>query len=188
MNEAKKARVIEAAQAVFFRYGYRRVTMGDLAQAAGVSRPALYLMFCNKESIFQATLVAFTGRAMAELRAGLPAQPTPWDKLRFAFEVWAVQPFRLLMDSPDAKELIDCRLPFARATLEQSYAAFEAELAAILAPLVARAPAQAPAPEQTARILTRAVHGFRESVTSQEELRTLIDGLLTLTLAALQPA
>lgn len=194
MNEAKKARVIEAAQAVFFRYGYRRVTMGDLAQAAGVSRPALYLLFCNKESIFQATLVAFTSRALAELRAGLPAQPTPRDKLRFAFEVWAVQPFRLLMDSPDAKEIIDCRLPFAKATLDQSYAAFEAELAAILAPLAARAPAQAPAqapdpdPAQTARILTRAVHGFKESVTSQEELRTLIDGLLTLTLAALQGA
>ena len=188
MNEAKKARVIEAAQAVFFRYGYRRVTMGDLAEAAGVSRPALYLLFCNKESIFQATLVAFTSRALAELRAGLPAQPTPRDKLRFAFEVWAVQPFRLLMDSPDAKEIIDCRLPFAKATLDQSYAAFEAELAAILAPLAARAPAQSPDSAQTARILTRAVHGFKESVTSQEELRTLIDGLLTLTLAALQGA
>lgn len=188
MNEAKKARVIEAAQAVFFRYGYRRVTMGDLAEAAGVSRPALYLLFCNKESIFQATLVAFTSRALAELRAGLPAQPTPRDKLRFAFEVWAVQPFRLLMDSPDAKEIIDCRLPFAKATLDQSYAAFEAELAAILAPLAARAPAQSPDPAQTARILTRAVHGFKESVTSQEELRALIDGLLTLTLAALQGA
>ena len=31
MNNAKKAKVIEAAQGVFFRYGYRRVTMGDLA-------------------------------------------------------------------------------------------------------------------------------------------------------------
>ena len=37
---------------------------------------------------------------------------------------------------------------------------------------------------QTARILTRAVHGFKESANSLEDLRAMIDGLPTLTLAA----
>ena len=74
MNEAKKAKVVEAAQAVFFRYGFRRVTMGDLAQAAGISRPALYLLFCNKEEVFEATLRAFSARTLGAVRAGLPAQ------------------------------------------------------------------------------------------------------------------
>jgi AcrR family transcriptional regulator len=184
MREAKQARVIEAAQPVLFRYGYRRVTMGDIAKAAGISRPALYLLFCNKEEVFAATLEAFMARTLAELREGLPAQDTVSGKLRFAFEVWAVRPYTLLMASPDAKELIDCSFAFAKDTLEQGQAAFEAELTGILAPLAAQAPGPALPPEQIARILTRAVHGFKESAASVEHLRTLIDGLLTMVLAS----
>jgi TetR/AcrR family transcriptional regulator, regulator of autoinduction and epiphytic fitness len=184
MNEAKKAKVIEAAQGVFFRYGYRRVTMGDIAGAAGMSRPALYLLFCNKEEIFEATLRAFTSRALGEVRTGLPAHPTVKEKLTFAFEVCAVQPFILLMASPDAKELLDCRFTFAKDTIHKSSAAFEAELAGILSPLMKLAPPQCPPPEQIARILAQATHGFKESATSVEDLRALIDGLLTLVLAS----
>ena len=114
MNEAKKARVLEAAQGVFFRYGFKRVTMGDIAQAAGISRPALYLLFCNQEEVFEATLRAFSARALGALRGGLPAQATAKEKLSFAFEVWAIQPFLLLLASPDAKELVDCRFTFAK--------------------------------------------------------------------------
>ena len=188
MNEAKKAKVIEAAQGIFFRYGFRRVTMGDLAQAAGISRPALYLLFCNKEEVFEATLRAFSARTLGAVRAGLPAQAGVKEKLRFAFEVWAIQPFLMLMASPDAKELLDCSFPFAKGAIDQGCAAFEAELAAILAPLAAKAPPRWPAPVQLARILTRAVHGFKESAGSLEDLRAMIDGLLELTLAPLERA
>ncbi len=183
MMDAKKARVIAAAEAVFLRYGFRRVTMGDLATAAGVSRPALYLLFCNKEEVFEGVLRSFTGRVLDEVRAGVATRTTPEEKLRFAFDVWAVRPFDLLMASPDAKELIDCGFAFAKDAIDQSYAAFEAEVAAILRPLAGD---RAPAPEDTARILTRAVHGFKESAAGLEDLRRMIDGLLTLTLAALR--
>ena len=88
------------------------------------------------------------------------------------------------MASPDDKVLIDCRFTFAKESMGQGDAAFEAELASILAPLMAKAPPQSPAPAQIARILTRAVHGFKESASSLEDLRAMIDGLLTLTLAA----
>jgi len=185
MNEAKKAKVVAAAQSVFFRYGFRRVTMADLAQAAGISRPALYLLFCNKEEVFAATLRAFTARALQEVRSGLPAQPTPKEKLVHAFEIWAIQPYVLLMTSPDAKELIDCSFTFAKEAIDRGYAAFEAELAGILAPLLAQAPPQARSAEQIARILTRAVHGFKEAATSAEDLRGMVDGLLDMVLAGL---
>ena len=186
MNDAKKAKVVEAAQKVFFRYGYRRVTMADLAEAADMSRPALYLLFCNKEEVFKATLKAFTAGTLAELHGGLPAQATLKEKLRYAFEVWAIRPFILLMASPDAKELIDCSFTFARDTIDRSYTAFEAELEAILAPLEGRAGPLTPA--AIARILTRSVHGFKETASSPDELRALVDGLLTMVLAPLDPA
>ena len=41
---------------MFFRYGYARTTMADLASAAGLSRPALYLVFPGKAEVFQAVV------------------------------------------------------------------------------------------------------------------------------------
>lgn len=185
MRDAKKSKVVDAAQAVFLRYGYRRVTMGDLASAAGMSRPALYLLFCNKENIFEAVLRAFLTRALEEVREGLAARPTAEEKLRFAFDVWAVRPFGLLTASPDAKELIDCGFEFAREAIDQGAQAFEAELALVLAPHCEDATAPSLAPEQIARILTRAVQGFKQTATSAEDLRALIDGLLGMVLPSL---
>ncbi|MBP1771753.1 MAG: transcriptional regulator, TetR family [Holophagaceae bacterium] len=186
MREAKKAKVLEAAQAVFLRYGFRRVTMGDIATAAGISRPALYLHFCNKENLFQEVLRTFAGQSLSDLREGLSAHTSPEAQLRFAFEIWAVRPFGLLTATPDAKELIDCGFEFAREAIDQGSRAFEAEVAAILAPLCAEAVNQPP-PDEIARILTRAVHGFKQTAASVEELRAMIGGLLSMVLASLAP-
>jgi len=186
MRETKKAKVLEAAQSVFFRYGYRRTTMGDLASAAGISRPALYLIFCNKEKVFEAVLRSFVTGALAEIRAGLAGHASPEERLRFVFDVWAVRPFGLLAATPDAKELIDCGFEFAREAIDEGTLAFEAELAAILAPLHAQAPDQALTPDQIARILTRAVHGFKESAQNPENLRAMIEGLLKMVLGSLR--
>lgn len=186
MRDAKKAKVLETAQSVFFRYGYRRTTMGDLAAAAGMSRPALYLLYCNKEEIFAAVLRDFLARTLADLRDQLTAELSAEAKLRLAFELWAVRPFGLLMATPDAKELIECSFEFAREAIDQGTAAFEAELAAILAPLHAQAPGQTLTPDQIARILARAVHGFKESARDPESLRVMIEGLLKMVLGSLR--
>jgi AcrR family transcriptional regulator len=185
MRDIKKSKVVDAAQAVFLRYGYRRVTMGDLATAAGISRPGLYLLFCNKEQVFEAVLRAFTAKALDEVRAGLTSQTTAEAQLRYAFEVWAVRPFGLLTTSPDAKELIDCGFEFARDAIDQSTQAFEAELEAVLAPLCTKESSPALAPKQIARILTRAVQGFKQTATSAEDLQAMIDGLLKMVLPSL---
>ena len=186
MREVKKNKVLEAAQAAFLRYGYRRVTMGDIASAAGISRPALYLHFCNKESIFETVLRIFMAKALVDIRKGLAVQTTVEEKLRFAFEVWAIRPFGMLTATPDAKELIDCGFEFARVAIDESAQAFEAELEAILAPLCAQVATPTPEPAHIARILTRAVHGFKQTATSTEDLRAMIDGLLGMVLASLR--
>ena len=52
-GQAKRNVVFGAASGVFALYGYKRTTMQDIAQAVGYSRPALYLLFDNKESLFR---------------------------------------------------------------------------------------------------------------------------------------
>ena len=51
-KDEKREAVFAVAGDVFARYGFRRTAMNDIAQAAGISRPALYLMVENKEDLF----------------------------------------------------------------------------------------------------------------------------------------
>ena len=50
MND-KDNKILSAAYDSFIRYGVKRTTMGDVAQAAGVSRPTLYASYPNKEEL-----------------------------------------------------------------------------------------------------------------------------------------
>jgi AcrR family transcriptional regulator len=46
--------IVTAGFERFSRYGYRRTSLEDIAREAGISRPAVYLHFPNKEAIFRA--------------------------------------------------------------------------------------------------------------------------------------
>jgi len=43
--------LLAAAYQAFARHGFKRTTMADVAEAAGISRPALYLRVTNKEAL-----------------------------------------------------------------------------------------------------------------------------------------
>ena len=45
--DPKRAHVLGCATKVFLAYGFARTTMDDIARAAEMSRPALYLLFKN---------------------------------------------------------------------------------------------------------------------------------------------
>jgi len=51
-DASKRQQILVGATAIFSRYGYARTTMGDIVAEAGISRPALYLLFPDKEALF----------------------------------------------------------------------------------------------------------------------------------------
>jgi Bacterial regulatory proteins, tetR family len=51
-DEARRREILDAAFACFIRYGYAKVGVNDVAKAAGISRPLVYLLFKSKEDIF----------------------------------------------------------------------------------------------------------------------------------------
>lgn len=53
LDPERREAVLSAAMATFERYGYRRTSMETLAEAADMSRPALYQYFRNKEAVFR---------------------------------------------------------------------------------------------------------------------------------------
>jgi AcrR family transcriptional regulator len=59
--DGRRQRIMDGAMAVVLRYGFQRTTMDDVAKEAGISRPALYLLFKNKTEIYQALPKALWG-------------------------------------------------------------------------------------------------------------------------------
>ncbi len=56
-EDARRRRLLDAALTAFFRHGFRKTSMDEVARAAQVSRQALYLHFSTKEELFRATVL-----------------------------------------------------------------------------------------------------------------------------------
>lgn len=163
----KRQRVIEAGARVFLRFGFARATMGDIARAAGMSRPALYLVLCSKEEVFDAVVTHWIEDSLARIAAGLADRPTLGDKLRFACEVWCVEGLECALANPDVCDMTN--LPAVR----RSYARFAACLTEILQDAAARSGLGITAGDW-ARVIVSAMQGFKQSAQSGEEMRHLI--------------
>lgn len=181
-------RVIAAATTVFLRYGFKRVTMADIAEAAGMSRPALYLVYPSKEDILRAVVAQLMTGLLAEIREGLSRFATVEEKLAFAFEVWNVRPFEMLLASPDAKDLYESTFQFASDVTDKAAAEFVKILLGVLDPLVRKRPRLGLSAVQVAKILANAVPGFKASAKTSTQLREMIAGLITVVIASLKSA
>ncbi len=157
--------------------------MNDIAQAAGISRAALYLIFKNKEEVFVGVLDQWVDEIIAEVREAIATTLPAKERLQQAFEIWAVHPYDMICSSAEARELLECNFDFAQASLREAYGRFEATIAPLIA---ASAPgrngAEDLAPERTAHILVSAVHGLKRAAKTSIELRQLIEDLLFMTL------
>jgi AcrR family transcriptional regulator len=185
MLPEKTERIIEAAAKVFLRYGYKKVTMGDLAEAVPMSRPALYLVFDSKEAVFRAVLRSYFDATMAELQAGLPLAESVERQMLYAFEVWCVRPFEMTIATPDTKDLLESGYEFAHDVVTAGFDGFEALLAQLLEPVVQHQAAPEMLAQQVARILVSGITGLKQSAGTAGDLRQMIGTLLTLVLAGL---
>jgi AcrR family transcriptional regulator len=53
---SKQEHILNAAKPLFARFGLRKTTIDDIAQAAGLGKGTIYLYFTSKEDIFQAVV------------------------------------------------------------------------------------------------------------------------------------
>lgn len=170
----KKQNLILAARQVFLRYGFKRVTMQDIAEAANMSRPAVYLVFANKEDAFKAVIQDMMTENLATIRDGLATFPTVKEQLQFAFEVWTVRPYELIAQSPDAKELIYCGHAFAKEIYDKAGREFELLLKSLIAPLVKTSKQSTPSAATLAHLLRSAARGFKETAKDSTDLRHML--------------
>lgn len=99
-------RALEAAVAVFSRYGYQRASMADIAREAGISRAALYLHHKDKAALFQALTERMVEDALgAAAQAWTPGAPLA-ENLKAMILAKDLRLFRLLRASAHGAELL----------------------------------------------------------------------------------
>lgn len=97
--------ILAAAIGVFFRHGYHRVTMEDVAREAGVSRQTVYIRFGNKERLFVTAATLLFDQAHEKAVEALAGAGDLWERIRAAFEACNVPHVRELERSDHAAEL-----------------------------------------------------------------------------------
>ena len=85
----RRAAVMDAALVTFARYGYRKTSMDEIAQAANISRPGLYFLFDSKEDLFRAAVSQALESDTAEVERILArTECSLRDRLQDAFGRW----------------------------------------------------------------------------------------------------
>jgi len=85
----RRQHVLDAALLIFARYGYRKASVEDVARAADISRPGLYLYFPSKQDLFRAAVTyALDGDVAAAARILTDTDRPLRDRLIDAFDQW----------------------------------------------------------------------------------------------------
>jgi AcrR family transcriptional regulator len=177
----KRQRVIVSATEVFCRYGFARTTMGDIAERCGISRPALYLLFPDKEAIFTAVIEHMDREKLAGIRAELERLKGLRARLLHACLSWGCHGIDLAAAHPDAADLFDLRVP----AVQQVYRSFQAFIVELISEHVRIARSKFSA-EQAARVLTFSMRGLRETATNSRDMQNLITSLVDIFVRAIE--
>jgi AcrR family transcriptional regulator len=81
--------VLASALDTFARYGYQKASMEDVARAAAISRPGLYLLFGSKQELFSAAVTQALDQSLTAAAGVLADTTRPLrDRLLDAFDQW----------------------------------------------------------------------------------------------------
>jgi TetR/AcrR family acrAB operon transcriptional repressor len=194
-----RARIIDAALLVFRRHGFRRSSIEQAAEAAGLTRQALYHHFDSKEALFRAVIERLHEDALAaEIAAADAADKAGGglaDILIASVGAKLSQLAAALDGSPHVEELFSEHLLQAR-DLYQKYAAIYAEQLAATIARVCRKQGLAlnagMTPRELARCIEMAVNGTKSAYPGMQPvdafLKDLDTMLRTLVAGAVSPA
>ncbi len=81
-NDLNRENILKIAQEIFSKYGYKKTTLDDIANAVRKGKSSLYYYFKSKEDIFQAVILKEVDILGRELDKVVNRNSDPVDKLR----------------------------------------------------------------------------------------------------------
>ncbi len=125
--DERRAQILEAANRLFAEHAFEELSMREIAQAAGVSKPLLYHYFPSKIELFKAAVAEHAAELQALIAPS--GEGTPLEQLRAgldAYLAWIAEHSRtwekLLQSAatiPEARDLVE---GFRTQTMEEMLA------------------------------------------------------------------
>jgi AcrR family transcriptional regulator len=136
-SAATRAKVVEEATRLFSLYGFRRTSVDEIAAAAQLAKPTLYVYFPDKDAILGAVVEHVLGCILASARAAADAPGPIEARLSAVLSAKFTYLFGLVDRSPHASELLGSGNRVGAASVE----ATDKEFATIVRRLVESADA-----------------------------------------------
>lgn len=179
----KRVLILQAALNVILRYGYNRVTMDDIAKECGISRPALYQFFKNKQEIYRATTRDMCDLAVATLKEELVKPGAPQEVLFNGLKLGLLDMMAQLAASTHGSELLEMKGELS----DDIIAEFVQEMAqAITVHFAANARNRVLPADMMAMNLMLWLEGMKAQIKESSEREKALDGFLTMQFAALE--
>jgi len=87
IQEYRTEGILEAARKVIALRGFDNATMGEVAEAAGISKATIYLYFKNKDELYFNCVIEKLDGVIEEMKDAVEGIDDPIERLRTVFEV-----------------------------------------------------------------------------------------------------
>ena len=182
LMDEREENIVEAAKAVFSRYGVKRTTMSDIAAEAGIVRQTLYNAFPNKDEILRATIRLHAERSLAAIEAGCAATADLGDQLDIVFKHLVISPYDQVRSSPHADEIIMGLSAAAQDEIAIVDERYRAAVEALLAPYARTLRSAGLTPSGLADLVHQSWVGFKHKARNKKHLVELLASLKILVL------
>jgi AcrR family transcriptional regulator len=174
----KDQKILHAAKSVFLKYGYTKTTMHDIAEAAGISRPGLYLIYSKKEEIYNALVESLSQELSKNVEERVLKIDEPLLQLKEVLNIWVIEMYAYLNQSPESKELYETQFSFAKEGMKRSTDLFTTDLEKVLKNFPSTSFNNNVKPKDVALIISSAVIGFKKNSDTLDELKEKIELLI----------
>jgi AcrR family transcriptional regulator len=163
--------ILDAADRLLARYGYKKMTIDDLAQEVGIGKGTVYLHFRSKEEIVLSHVDRIVERVLEPLRAIAESDAAPAAKIREMLVTRVMFRFDAVQHYTESISEVLRDLRSALLDRRERYFAMEAELLAIVLKEGQRSRAfRRHDPAETARALVVATNSLLPFSLSTREL------------------
>src|SRR5882762_9940118 len=188
-RSAKPNAIVLAALELFTRYGYRKTSIDDIAEAAQVAKRTVYLHFENKAAVFLAILEYLGDQVRQRCAAAERARGTAVGRLAGLLDAYFGMGFELFSKSEHMPELEETFSKLARSRIGDLNTEYQARLASFLRSLEKtdeiEGPPQGLTVEEIVYILIRAAEGAKHDAKVQGDRQALQRHLRKLALLAI---
>ena len=190
---AKPNAIVLAGLRLFTRYGYRKTSIDDIAEAAQVAKRTVYLHFENKAAVFLAILEYLGDQVRQGCASAERAGGTAVERLTGLLDAYFGMGFELFSQSEHMPELEETFSKLARSRIGDLNTEYQERLARFLRSLRTTGeiggPPQGLTFEEVVYILVRAAEGAKHDAKvkgDRQALQQHLRKLATLAIAAMK--